>query len=71
MARGIKEILPDKENVKLGHPSKLSSLDRRTIVSSITTRKQTMLFKPPISSILSFSHLSLFELVIVFLWLHL
>ena len=33
MARVIKDILPDKENVKLGHSSKFSSLDKRTIVS--------------------------------------
>jgi IS30 family transposase len=39
VARVIKEILPEKENVKLGCPSKLSSLDRRRIVSSITTGK--------------------------------
>jgi hypothetical protein len=39
VARVIKETLPEKENVKLGHPSKLSSLDRRRIVSSITTGK--------------------------------
>ena len=39
VARVIKELLPEKENVKLGHPSKLSSLDKRRIFSSITTRK--------------------------------
>ena len=39
VARVIKEILPEKENVKLGCPSKLSSLDKRRIVSSITTGK--------------------------------
>ena len=39
VARVTKELLPEKENVKLGHPSKLSSLDKRRIFSSITTRK--------------------------------
>ena len=39
VARVIKEILPEKENIKLGHPSKLSSLDKRRVVSSITTGK--------------------------------
>ena len=39
VARVIKEVLPEKENIKLGHPSKLSSLDKRRIVSSITTGK--------------------------------
>ena len=34
VARVIKEALPEKENVKLGHPSKLSSLNKRRIVSS-------------------------------------
>ena len=38
MARVIKELLPEKENVKLGHPSKLFLFDKRRIVSSITTR---------------------------------
>ena len=36
MARVIRKILPEKENVKLGCPSKLSALDKRRIVSSIT-----------------------------------
>ena len=39
VARVIKELLPEKENIKLGHPSKLFSLDKRKIVSSITTGK--------------------------------
>ena len=39
VAKVIKELLPEKENVKLGRPSKLSSLDKNRIVSSITTGK--------------------------------
>jgi transposase len=39
VARVIKEIHPGKENIKLGHPSKLSPTDRRRIVSSITSGK--------------------------------
>ena len=39
VARVIKEFLPEKENIKLGCPSKLSFTDRRRIVSSITTGK--------------------------------
>ena len=35
VARVIKEILPKKENIKLGCSSKLSSLDKRRIISSI------------------------------------
>ena len=38
MARVIKD-LPEKENIKLGHSSKFSSLDKRIIVFSITTGK--------------------------------
>ena len=36
VARVIKELLPEKENIKLGCFSKLSSIDRRKIVSSVT-----------------------------------
>jgi len=39
VARIIKEIHPGKENIKLGCPSKLSSADRRRIVSSIISGK--------------------------------
>ena len=39
VARVIKELLLEKKNIKLGRPSKLSSLDKRRIVSSITTEK--------------------------------
>lgn len=39
VARVIKEHLPEKENTRLGCPSKLSSTDRRRIVSSITSGK--------------------------------
>ena len=39
MARVIKELLPEKEHVKLGYPSKFSSLDKRRIISSITIGK--------------------------------
>jgi hypothetical protein len=59
VARVIKEILPEKENVKLGCPSKLSSLDKRRIVSSITTGKAdnavqaTHLINPVLSSSIS------------------
>jgi transposase len=37
VARVIREVQPEKENTKLGCPSKLSSTDRRRIISSITT----------------------------------
>jgi transposase len=59
VARVINETLPEKENVKLGHPSKLSSLDRRRIVSSITTGKAdnavqaTHLISPALTSPIS------------------
>ena len=39
VARVIKELLPEKEHVKLGYPSKFSSLDKRRIISSITIGK--------------------------------
>jgi hypothetical protein len=59
VARVINETLSEKENVKLGHPSKLSSLDRRRIVSSITTGKAdnavqaTHLINPALTSPIS------------------
>ena len=39
MARSIKELLSEKENVKLECPSKLFSFDKRRIFSSIITGK--------------------------------
>ena len=39
MARNIKEIHPGKENIKLGCSSKLSSINRRKLVSSTTSDK--------------------------------
>ena len=59
VARVIREILPEKENVKLGRPSKLSALDKRRIVSSITTGRAdnavqaTHLINPALSSPIS------------------
>ena len=39
MTKSIKEVLSERENIKLGHPCKLFSIDKRKIVLSITTRK--------------------------------
>jgi hypothetical protein len=67
VARVINEILPEKENVKLGCPSKLSSLNRRRIVSSITTGKAdnavqaTHLINPALTSPISAQTVCKFE----------
>ncbi|KIN93821.1 hypothetical protein M404DRAFT_170108, partial [Pisolithus tinctorius Marx 270] len=39
VARVIKEIQLDKENLKMGHPYQPSSTSRRRIVSSVTSRR--------------------------------
>ena len=39
MTKAIKEILSERENIKLGHPCKLFSIDMRKIVLSVTTGK--------------------------------
>ena len=39
VVRGIKKSLSEEENIKLGCPSKLSSIDKRRIVSSITSKR--------------------------------
>ena len=39
MTKVIKKILLEKENIKLGHPCKLFSIDKRKIVLSVTTGK--------------------------------
>lgn len=39
VARVIKEVHPNRENIKLGPPSKLSPTDKRRIISSITSGK--------------------------------
>jgi hypothetical protein len=39
VARAIKQIHPNKKNINIGQPSKLSSHDKRRIVSSITSGK--------------------------------
>ena len=47
MARAIKEALPEKENVTLERPSKLSSLENRRIVSisNLPLERLIMLFQ--------------------------
>ena len=39
MTKVIKKILLERENIKLGHPCKLFSIDKRKIVLSVTTGK--------------------------------
>ena len=39
MTKAIKEILSERENIKLGHPCKLFSIDKRKIVLSVITGK--------------------------------
>ena len=39
MTKAIKEILSERENIKLGHPCKLFSIDKKEIVLSVTTGK--------------------------------
>ena len=39
MTKAIKEILSERENIKLGYPCKLFSIDKRKFVLSVTTRK--------------------------------
>ena len=39
MTKAIKEVLSERENIKLGHPCKLFSIKKRKIVLSVTTRK--------------------------------
>ena len=39
MTKAIKEILSERENIKLGHPCKLFSIDKRKIILSVTIGK--------------------------------
>ena len=39
MTKAIKEILSEKENIKLGHPCRLFPIDKRKFVLSATTGK--------------------------------
>ena len=39
MTKAIKEILSERENIKLGHSYQLFSIDKRKFVLSVTTRK--------------------------------
>ena len=39
MTKTIKKILLERENIKLGHPCKLFSIDKRKFVLSITIGK--------------------------------
>ena len=39
MTKAIKEILSERENIKIGHPCKLFSIDKRKIVLSVITGK--------------------------------
>ena len=72
VARAIKEALPEKENVTLERPSKLSSLENRRIVSisNLPLERLIMLSKPPISSTLPFPPLSLPKMFAIFSRLH-
>ena len=58
VARVIKELIPEKENIKLGRPSKLFLLTREKLSLVLPLERLSMLSKPPISSILSLPLLS-------------